>query len=73
MSTPVPHPLVNVSMSDLQSLGLDEIAYIKPTEQDGRELWAIHGADGSVLATADSEAVAAVVIRQNDMEPHWLQ
>lgn len=36
---------------------------------DGKELYAIHAADGEPLAMVEDRRLAFAVIRQNDLEP----
>ncbi|MCP5364012.1 MAG: DUF1150 family protein [Hyphomicrobiales bacterium] len=59
----------NLSASSLEALGKGQVAYIKPVVVDGKEAFAIHGADGQPLAVVEDSAVALAVVRQNDLEP----
>jgi len=59
----------NLSTTSLEALGKGQVAYIKPVVVEGKEAFAIHGADGQPLAVVDEPDVALAVIRQNDLEP----
>lgn len=61
--------LRGLSSQDFLSLGLSQVAYVKPVEQDGHDYYAIYAADGTQIAVLASHEAALVAIRQNDMEP----
>ena len=61
--------LRGLSSQDLLSLGVSQVAYVKPVIQDGQSSFAIHGADGARLAVMASYEAALGVIRQHGMEP----
>ena len=63
------HTLRSLSSQDFQSLGLSQVAYVKPLEQDGHGYFAIHAADGTQMAVVANRDTAYAVIRQHDMEP----
>lgn len=54
---------------DLRVFGINQIAYIKPQEQDGQIYYAIHAADGTEVARAAAYDIAVLTVRQNEMEP----
>ena len=60
--------LRSLSSQDFLSLGVSQIAYVKPFEQDGHRYFAIHGADGTQMAVVASREAALAAIRQHDME-----
>ncbi len=51
------------------ALGSMHVAYVKPVMVDGGKAFAVHAADGSVLAVFADRATAFVAARQNDLEP----
>lgn len=61
--------LEEMSPSDFASLGLQELAYVKPVEVEGGTGYAIYAADGTQLTVVDDRETAFAVIRQNDLEP----
>jgi hypothetical protein len=61
--------LRSLSSQDFLSLGLSQVAYVKPLEQDGHDYFAIYAADGTQMAVLASQEAALAVIRQHDMEP----
>ncbi len=65
--------LRNLSHQDFLTFGVNQIAYIKPTNVLGRPVYTLHGADGSALAVMDDYNAAIMAVRQNDMEPVTLQ
>jgi len=58
-----------LSPSDLAFLGLDEIAYIKPVFEDGKNNFGIFAADGEPLASAPDFDLAFAMAIQNDLYP----
>ena len=51
------------------ALGLEDMAYVKPKQADGRKLYAIHTADGSEVAVVEGRELAFATIMQNELEP----
>jgi hypothetical protein len=51
------------------ALGLQDMAYIRPVQREGKTVIGVYAADGTELAVAESRDVAIAFIRQNDMEP----
>ena len=67
-----PETVVNIhhiSAEQLASLGMDEIAFVKPVMTENGPAFAIHAADGTPMAIASAVPVAAAAIIQNDMLP----
>jgi hypothetical protein len=60
---------MQLSSQAFAALGLQDLAYIKPVERDGKPMIAVHAADGTELAVAETRDVAMAVVRQNDLEP----
>lgn len=60
--------LRSLSSQDFLSLGLSQVAYVKPFEQDGQDYFAIHAADGTQMAVLASREAAFAAIRQHDLE-----
>jgi hypothetical protein len=61
--------LRNISAQEFLSFGLHEVAYIRPVRQEGVIMWSLHAADGTALAVQPHPHHAAVLARQNGMEP----
>jgi hypothetical protein len=61
--------LRHMTMLDWARFGTQEIAYIRPVMVDGAPAVAIHAADGTPIGAAPNEALAAMAIRQHEMEP----
>jgi hypothetical protein len=59
---------MQLSAQAFAALGLQDVAYVKPVERDGKTMIAVHAADGMELALAESRDVAIAFIRQNDLE-----
>lgn len=51
------------------TLGMGEMAYIRPVQVQGKQVYAIHAADGTTLTLVDDLAGACVLARQNDLDP----
>jgi hypothetical protein len=60
---------MQLSSQAFAALGLQDVAYIKPVQREGKTMIAVHAADGTELAVAESRDVAMAFIRQNDLEP----
>lgn len=61
--------LKNLSSQDFLNFGLEEVAYIRPVEVDGEDVFAIHRADGTPISIAENMDSAIVSARYNDLEP----
>ena len=59
----------HISAAQLESFGIDEIAFVKPVMTENGPAFAIHAADGTPMAIASAVPVAAAAIIQNDMLP----
>jgi hypothetical protein len=60
---------MQLSSQAFAALGLQDLAYIKPVEREGKAMVAVYAADGTELAVAASRDVAMAFIRQNELEP----
>jgi hypothetical protein len=60
---------MQLSMQAFAALGLQDVAYLKPIEREGKTMIEVHAADGTELAIAESRDVAEAFVRQNDLEP----
>ena len=58
-----------MSPADFAAFGMQQLAYVKSAEVDGRPAYAIHAADGTPLSTVADREIAFAVVRQNDLEP----
>lgn len=59
-----------MSPRDFASLGMYQIAYVKPVTVDGERAFAIHAADGTKMGMVPTDRdVAFATVRQNDLEP----
>jgi hypothetical protein len=59
--------LRQLSTKQFSSLGVSQLAYVKPVLLNGARAFAIHGADGTPMAVAGDEAVALAAIEQHEM------
>lgn len=59
----------HISPAQLATLGLEEIAFVKPVMTESGPAFAIHAADGTPMAIATDPQLAAAAIIQNDMRP----
>ena len=58
-----------MTLDQLATLGVSDIAYVKPVMAEGRIVFSIHAADGRPMAIMDNRETAFAAIRQNDLEP----
>ncbi|HEY1856801.1 DUF1150 family protein [Acidocella sp.] len=61
-----------ISTAQLESLGVDEIAFVKPVITNDGPAFSIHAADGTPMAIASNAQLAAAAIIQNDMIPKMM-
>jgi hypothetical protein len=59
----------HLTVEQLAGLGVSQIAYVKQVMMNGAVAFAIHAADGTPMAVADSADVALAAIRQHEMLP----
>ena len=57
----------HLTVEQLAGLGVSQIAYVKPVMMNGTQAFAIHAADGTPMAMAESQDVAVAAIRQHEM------
>src|SRR3546814_1685513 len=58
-----------LSQQDFLLLGINNIAYVKKEQRDGKEVFVIHSADGNAITALANHDIAFAAVRQNDMEP----
>ena len=58
-----------LSPQDFLMLGINDIAYVKKEQRDGKEVFVIHSADGNSITAMENHDIAFAAVRQNDMEP----
>lgn len=58
-----------MSDHDLASLGLQEVAYVKPVLTVDGKAYAVYAADGTEMAVMADREIAFAAIRQNDLRP----
>lgn len=58
-----------LSQQDFLLLGINDIAYVKKEQRDGKQVFVIHSADGNAITALADHDVAFAAVRQNDMEP----
>lgn len=57
----------HLTAEQLAGLGLSQIAYVKPVLMNGITVFAIHAADGTPMALADSCEIAIAAVQQHEM------
>ena len=63
------HTIREINQQELATLGLRQVAYVKPMVIDGQPVWCIHAADGTRVGAVASREAALINIIQNDLEP----
>ena len=61
--------LRTVGPNELANLGLPNLVYIKPVTKDGRNLYAVHAANGQPIGLSDSFESAVAAAFERDLEP----
>lgn len=61
--------LLHISEQDFALIGLQQLAYIKPTVVNGISGFAIHAADGTQIGVAPTRDIAFAAVKQHELEP----
>jgi hypothetical protein len=65
--------LHEMSDQDFALIGMQQLAYIKPTVVNGVTGFSIHAADGTQIGMAPSRDIAFAAVKQHELEPLSLQ
>ncbi|HEX3972477.1 MAG TPA: DUF1150 family protein [Stellaceae bacterium] len=65
--------LREMSDQDFALIGMQQLAYIKPTVVNGVVGFSIHAADGTQIGMAPSRDIAFAAVKQHELEPLSLQ
>jgi hypothetical protein len=61
--------LKNLTSRDFLTLGIHNVAYVKPVMVENRTAYAIHAADGTPLSVMSDMSAALGLILNNELEP----
>ena len=61
--------LRDISRLDFASLGVHDVAFVKPVEVHGKTAYSIHAADGTEMGVVENREIAFAAVRQHDLEP----
>lgn len=59
----------DISTRDFATLGVQDVAFVKPVGSDGKTAYSIHAADGTEMGLVHDRDVAFAAVRQHDLEP----
>ena len=65
----VTEKLREMSPQDFANVGMQQLAYIKPTLVNGVTGFSIHAADGTQIGMAPSRDIAFAAVKQHELEP----
>jgi len=65
--------LRQITPQDFAAMGMQQIAYIRPTIVNGVVAFTIHAADGRQIGMAPNRDVAFAAVIQHELEPVTLQ
>ena len=65
--------LRKISKNDLEKLGLNGLAYIRPIVVDNETVFSVHAADGSRLGVVPTMEVAMIGLEQGNLHAVLLQ
>ncbi len=65
--------LEQLSHEDFLHIGLNQVAYVKPTKGANRQSYAVHAADGTQISVMESYDTAIAAVRFNDLHLATLQ
>lgn len=63
------NPLADMTPEAVAMIGVGNLAYIRPSEMEGREVFVVHAADGTELGTFSTRHAAFYTARQHELEP----
>ncbi len=58
-----------LSAEDFALVGMQQLAYIRPTLVNGVTMMAIHAADGTQIGMAPTRDIAFAAVKQHELEP----
>ena len=62
--------LRRMTAADLETWGVQDIAFAKKVVTRGGIVWSIHAANGAEMGTSADRELAFAAIRQHDLEPY---
>jgi hypothetical protein len=62
-----------ITPQDFALIGMQQLAYIRPTVVNGVSVYSIHAADGTQIGIAPTADVAFAAIKQHELEPVCVQ
>jgi hypothetical protein len=65
----VTEKLREMSPQDFALIGMQQLAYVKPTVVNGVTGFSIHAADGTQIGMAPSRDIAFAAVKQHELEP----
>ena len=65
----IPVAKKEMSVDELEKLGVNTVAYIKQKVVDRRKMWFIYAAEGTELAYTDDENKAVSLVIDNELIP----
>ena len=63
------HSFKTLTPAEWQASMLNQVAYIKPVEENGQQAFAVYAADGTQLAIISDRDTAFAAVRSHDLEP----
>jgi hypothetical protein len=61
--------LRHITPQDFAAMGMEQLAYIRPTLVNGVAAFSIHAADGTQIGIAPNREVAFAAVVQHELEP----
>jgi hypothetical protein len=61
--------IARLAAQDFKTLGLEQLAYVKPVMMDGKATYVVYAADGTEIAVMANREIACAAVRQHDLEP----
>ena len=63
------HGFKSLTPAEWQASMLNQVAYIKPVQENGQMAFSVHAADGTPLAIIGDRDTAFAAVRNHDLEP----
>jgi len=58
-----------ISPEAFAMLGVPNLAYVRPVQVEGVNVWGVYTANGQQIGVAESREIALALARQSDFEP----
>ena len=65
--------LRSITPQDFAQMGVQQVAYVRPSVVNGANVFTIHAADGTQIGIAPTRDIAFAAVKQHELEPVGVQ